>query len=229
LSAFVGYQSLSGWKQARTLLWLQPATDHIARGMAFVQQGAATEAIAEYDQALELTPPGQSARARVYACRAMAWAMRGDSVKAMADAESAVRANPSMACGYVVRGLFHGRLGHYAAAEADLLQSLAIDRHDPGAMNLLAWLWATCPNPQFRQGKQAVQYATQACQSTGWKEPSYLGTLAAAMAEAGNFDAAIHMQEKALENTAYQRQEGQRAYERIRLYRAGTPYREQPA
>jgi hypothetical protein len=34
------------------------------------------------------------------------------------------------------------------------------------------------------------------------------------------------MQQKALENPGYQRQYGEKAYERIRLYRAGKPCRE---
>jgi Zn-dependent protease len=192
LSLFVGWQALSGWKQARTLLWLEPAVDHLGRGMVSLRQGAAAEAIAECDKALGLIPEGQRARANVY----------------------------------LVRGLSHGRLGHYAAAEADLLQSLGIDPKNTAAMDKLAWLWATCPEPQYRHGEQAVQYATEACQATGWKEPSYLGTLAAALAEAGHFDMAVARQQKALENVDYQRQQGQQAYERIRLYQAGKPYRE---
>jgi Zn-dependent protease len=194
LSAFVGWQAMSGWKQARTLRWLQPAADHIARGMGLMREGAAAEAIAECDKALALIPEGQRARASVF----------------------------------LVRGLSHARLGHYAAAEADLLQSLRIDPKGTAAMNNLAWLWATCPDPQYRHGEQAVQYATEACQSTGWKEPTHLGTLAAALAEAGHFEMAIAKQQKALEDAEYQRQHGQQAYERIRLYQAGKPYREAP-
>ncbi len=71
LSLFVGFQALSGWKQARTLLWLQPAADHIERGMGFVRQGAAAEAIAEFDKALALIPEGQKARANVYLVRGL--------------------------------------------------------------------------------------------------------------------------------------------------------------
>jgi Zn-dependent protease len=195
LSLFVGWQALSGWKQARTLLWLEPAGDHIARGMGFVRQGAAAEAIAECDKALELVPEGQRARANVY----------------------------------LVRGLSHAQLRHYAAAEADLLQSLRIDPKNAAAMNQLAWLWATSPDPQYRHGEQAVQYATVACQATGGNEPSFLGTLAAALAEAGHFDMAIATQQKALADAEYQRQQGQQAYERIRLYQAGKPYHEATA
>ncbi len=227
LSAFVGIQALSGWKQARTLLWLQPAADHIARGMALVRQGAAAEAIAECDQALALMPEGQRARADAYACRATAWTVLGEDAKALVDGENAIRLNPA-APYYVVRGLSHARLRHYAAAEADLLQSLGLDRQGTATLNNLAWLWATCPDPQFRHGDRAVQYATEACESTGWKEPTHLGTLAAALAEAGDFDRAITMQQTALENPEYQRQHGAQAYERIRLYRAGKPYREGP-
>jgi Zn-dependent protease len=192
LSIFVGWQALSGWKQARTLLWLEPAVDHMTRAMGFMRQGSATEAIAECDEALRLVPEGQTARANVY----------------------------------LVRGLSHARLGHYAAAEADLLQSLRTDPKSTNAMNHLAWLWATCPDARYRHAEQAVQYATDACQATGWNEPSYLATLAAALAEAGHFDMAIARQQKALEDVEYARQHGQQANERIRLYQAGKPYRE---
>ena len=41
--------------------------------------------------------------------------------------------------------------------------------------------------------------ATKACKLTGWKNPNYLATLAAAFAEAGNFDDAVKWEEKAIE------------------------------
>jgi Flp pilus assembly protein TadD len=61
--------------------------------------------------------------------------------------------------------------------------------HRPAANNL-AWLLATCPDPRHRDGKAAValmQWAA-APDVTTWQ---YVGTLAAACAEAGDFDAAL--------------------------------------
>jgi Zn-dependent protease len=195
LSIFVGFQSLAGWRQARTLLWLQPAADHLTRAMGFVRQGTWVEAVAACDEALRLIPLGHKVRAT--------------------------------AC--LVRGLSQSRLGRYTAAEADLSESLGIDPSNTAAQNGLAWLWATCPDPRYRHGEQAVEYATAACQATGWKVPSYLGTLAAALAEAGHFEMAVARQQKALENSEYQRQHGLEANERIQLYQAGKPYREMPS
>jgi hypothetical protein len=58
-----------------------------------------------------------------------------------------------------------------------------------------------------------------------WKEPQYLDTLAAAYAEAGDFEKAVEYQEKTngLFTDAMDRSKGE---ERLKLYKDTKPYRE---
>ena len=64
------------------------------------------------------------------------------------------------------------------------------------AHNNLAWLLATCPVDGLRNGHEAVEHATWACQATEWSRPHFLGTLAAACAEIGDFDQAVRLQQR---------------------------------
>ena len=43
-------------------------------------------------------------------------------------------------------------------------------------LNELAWLQATCPEAKARDGKQAVEHATRACELSAWKEAAFLDT-----------------------------------------------------
>jgi TPR repeat protein len=52
--------------------------------------------------------------------------------------------------------------------------------------NDFAWFLATCPDDAWRNGKEAVRYATKACETTEWKSRNFVGTLAAAYAELGD-------------------------------------------
>ncbi len=61
-----------------------------------------------------------------------------------------------------------------------------------------AWLRATCPDAQYRDGKLAVESAQRACELTDWHRPAELEVLAAACAEAGDFGSAVKWQEKVL-------------------------------
>jgi serine/threonine-protein kinase len=73
-----------------------------------------------------------------------------------------------------------------------------------------------------------VESATRACELTGWKDAGFLDTLAAACAEAAEFDAAMKRQERALElQTEEKEREDARA--RPALYQSKTPYHRQPA
>jgi hypothetical protein len=57
---------------------------------------------------------------------------------------------------------------------------------------------ATCPEQSIRNGQVAIADAKRACELTKWKFGSYVDTLAAAYAEAGDFDSAIRNEEKAI-------------------------------
>lgn len=62
-----------------------------------------------------------------------------------------------------------------------------------------AWILATSPKPEWRQGKLAKDYANKACQVTGYRVSAALQALAAAQAELGQFDEAAKTQQKAID------------------------------
>ena len=107
----------------------------------------------------------------------------------------------------------------------------ALQRGDPtrsaadGAYNSCAWIWATCPESKYRDGKKAVESATKACELTKWKDAFTVGTLAAAHAEAGDFVSAVKWQIKANELYA-DAQDMRKGQDRLKLYQERKPYRE---
>jgi len=69
--------------------------------------------------------------------------------------------------------------------------ALDIDPNNPPLLNELALILATANRPEWRNGNEAVQLATRAVKLTDCREPLFMGTLAAAYAEAGDFSSAV--------------------------------------
>lgn len=68
-----------------------------------------------------------------------------------------------------------------------------------GIYNNLSWVLATSPNDSVRDGKRSVELAEKAAKLSDYKAAHILSTLAAAYAEAGNFEKAIQWSEKAVQ------------------------------
>ena len=73
-------------------------------------------------------------------------------------------------------------------------------------------------------GNAAVESATKACELSEWKNPFHVATLAAAHAEAGEFEAAVKRQ--TLANALYDRADDrQKGHARLVLYQEKKPCR----
>ena len=95
-----------------------------------------------------------------------------------------------------------------------------------GMLDQLARFQATCSQAAFRDGARAVENATKACELSGWSNHLYIDTLAAACAEAGQFEQAIEWQRQAITKMSAEIRPGQRAdcEARLKLYQAGQSY-----
>jgi tetratricopeptide (TPR) repeat protein len=195
------------------------------RGAAYRAKGEYVKAAGDYDEAIRLEPKNTG----LYRRRAELWWARGQPSKSIADLSTVIRLEPGEATHYYARGFVWNHLRNYAKAIDDYTAANRIKPDDPGALNALAWVLATCPEEKYRDGKRAVELATRACEMTRWKDPNHLGTLAAASAEAGDFEKAVEYQKQALEDPEYEKTSSAEAHFRLRLYRDRRPYREPPA
>jgi WD40 repeat protein/serine/threonine protein kinase/tetratricopeptide (TPR) repeat protein len=114
----------------------------------------------------------------------------------------------------------------YARTIEDFGSIVSVDPNNASALINLAQLLATCIEVELRNAPRAVEAASRACLLNGWKDPSYVSTLAAAYSEIGDFDSAVTYQRRALELLSSDAPMDTRAlYEtRLRLYESQKPY-----
>jgi tetratricopeptide (TPR) repeat protein len=190
------------------------------RGSAWLRKGNDTSALADLNEAIQLDPKDMAA----YHLRGIAFLHQRDFAKASSDLDEAIRLKPTDANLLADRGRVKNFQKQYDQAIADYTAAIQLDSQNAFAYNGLAWQFATCPVAKYRDGKKAVENASIACKLTEMKQPHFIGTLAAAHAEAGDFTKATRCQW--LADSLYAPAD-KRAWAPMHdLYEAGRPYRD---
>ena len=101
----------------------------------------------------------------------------------------------------------------------------AIDSKDPGIINNYAWLLSTSIETDIRDGATAVALM-ETMLAENERNGAWVDTLAAAYAESGDFETALHFQEEALELFASDHPSYDGVLERLGLYAEGKTWRE---
>jgi twitching motility protein PilT len=117
-----------------------------------------------------------------------------------------------------------------AKEQLDLaLQTLTSQPNDVAALCAAAWILATSPYQELRDGKRAVKMAELACSITREKEPHVLAVLGTAQAEYSSFRRASDATRKAM--ALYQQMgdpiKANALQSRITLFDQGKPYRDE--
>lgn len=206
---------------AETAMQLDPQDpwSRHSRALAALDLGAAETAIADLTALLKRFPDAHHARLT----RSRAFATKGLISLAVADIEDVLEKEPSDPNALHSRAWLSARQGEYAAAQKDLQALLGAHPDHPVGLNALSWLRATCPDEQFRDGESAVKLAMRCLEILGKDNLHVIDTLAAAYAEAGNFEEACATQEKAVELAGEARRSPYQ--KRLDLYREGRAYR----
>lgn len=192
-----------------------------ARGFAFKDQNHWKEAISDFNKALELNPSDLAAREG----RGSTYSAMREHDRAIADFTIVLQTwnSPHI---YNRRGYVYYLKGDYDAAIADFREGVKAMPDDGSTLNNLAWFLATCPDPKFRNGNEAVTVATKACTVSHWREGFYVDTLAAAYAETNQFNEAIAYQIKAMSYGTLDPARIDEMKKRRALYEQHKPYRQ---
>jgi Flp pilus assembly protein TadD len=224
------WKQTSYWRNSETLwrhaLACTSGTDTAGNNpdKALPDQGLAVGAIRRFAKALDVTPPNILAQIKL----GEALIEQGKFDEGIAHLNAALQMNPTQVEVHARIAQALARQGKFRESVNEYDETLRCQPDFSSAINNLAWMLATNPDAGLRDGARAVQLAERACEITGRKETIYLGTLAAAYAEAGRFDDAIATAQQACDLAA---QSGKpdllkKNQKLLELYRAHKPYRE---
>lgn len=202
------------------------ATANHQLGMIRARTGRVDEALTHYEAAVQTKPDFADAWTNL----GLLLARVGKMPAAFEAFEHAATIQPQNPDFQLRAGLLASNLQRAAAAQRYLREASRLRPDWPPPLNARAWLLATHPDPQSRNGMDAVKLARRACELTEDRNVVYLDVLAAALAEAGDFAGAVATLQTALARASAANPPIPTAEysARLQLYQAGMPYHQAP-
>jgi len=117
-------------------------------------------------------------------------------------------------------------VGKHSEAIADFEILLKQAPKDDGILNNFAWVLATSPEDELRDGQRALKMATEACEVTKYEKAHILSTLASAYAEIGDFESARKWAQKAVDAGAKDEETDEQLKNELESYKQNKPWRE---
>jgi tetratricopeptide (TPR) repeat protein len=218
--------SLEAITQYEAALRLNPdlLPAHLGLALVLEQAGRLAEGAEHWATALKLSPNLSGAHEQMGGLLVK----QGKLQEAVPHFAQAVTAQPD---NYHLRaqyGLALDQLGETKLALDEYRETIKLHENQPEVLNNLSWILATSSRAEWRDAAEAVRCGELACRLTDHREVRFLGTLAAAYAEAGRFADAVATAQRAIElaQAAGQPELAARNTELLELYRAQKPYHE---
>lgn len=199
---------------------------HCGLAQVLELQGRPAEALGHYREAIRVHP----GYAEAHFGLGRLLTSQGQLDAAIEHLSEAARLSPNWPDAQANLGIAFAAAGRTREALGPYREALRLKPDQPVVLNNLAWLLATHPQAEVRSGPEAVELAGRACAATNHKQPLFIGTLAAAYAEAGQFDKAVESarQARALAEAQGQPDIAARNQQLLELYQRGQAFRETP-
>jgi protein O-mannosyl-transferase len=198
------------------------ADAHFNLGLALSARSQFEEAVTHFTAVCRLRPQDTEA----LGCLAEAQLKQGRLNQAGQSYRELTRLAPTNAEAHQSLGLILIEQGELGQAMQQFRQAVDLKPNWPDALNALAWVLATHPRPNLRNGPEAVRLAERACEFSEGKQPRFWSTLDVAYAEVGRFPDAIKAasKAKALAESLGQTNAANAAAARIQSYQHQKPY-----
>jgi tetratricopeptide (TPR) repeat protein len=200
------------------------AKTHNNLATALAQKGKLDEALSHYQQALQSDP-----KVAMYSVNAgMTLLQKNQPDEAIKFFQRALQIEPSCAPAHYNLAKALRMAGRTAEALRVCEEAIRSEPDDLQIQNQLAWMLATATEPSLRNGARAVELARLANERSRQGDPLILGTLAAALAETGDFADAGSTAKKAVDLAlaAGRRDLADRLAAQRNLYEKNLPCRE---
>jgi len=191
-------------------------------GNALLQIQRPKDAIVAYGKAIQSQPDYAEATANL----GNALMQVGRVREAITQYKLAIDIRPAYARAHANLGMALIQSGLAREAVPHLEKALELQPRLAGALRNLAWVKAACPDASLRDGSKALELARQAVE-LGGASPAYLRSLAAALAETGQFSKAIETAERAIGAAGAEPSAVAELRAQLQRYKANSPVRDQ--